>query len=119
MKRGAKKGTSFLLAEDFDEYSIFIITIFMLSLRLPCYIANMQVEAQVEATELLRSGKRMVLYTTIGLRKTTKSKLDKNRAPGQCYNGFICQLVDLWEKTNGGRASYVAGSAGGNQGAGV
>ncbi len=37
--------------------------------------------------------------TTIGLKITTKSKLDKNRAPGQCYDGFICQLVDLWEKT--------------------
>ncbi len=38
--------------------------------------------------------------TTIGLRKTTKEKLDANRAPGQCYDGFICQLVDLWEKSN-------------------
>jgi len=38
--------------------------------------------------------------TTIGLRKATKVKLDNNRAPGQCYDGFICQLVDLWEKTN-------------------
>ena len=36
--------------------------------------------------------------TTIGLRMTTKDKLDKNRAPGQCYDGFICQLVDLWER---------------------
>jgi hypothetical protein len=39
--------------------------------------------------------------TTIGLKTTTKDKLDKNRAPGQCYDGFICQLVDLWERTNG------------------
>ena len=39
--------------------------------------------------------------TTIGLRMTTKDKLDENRAPGQCYDGFIWQLVDLWEKTNG------------------
>ncbi|MCK9524581.1 MAG: hypothetical protein M0R49_01455 [Limnochordia bacterium] len=38
--------------------------------------------------------------TTIGLRWVTKEKLDKNRAPGQCYDGFISQLVDLWEKTN-------------------
>jgi len=36
--------------------------------------------------------------TTIGLKKDTKDKLDKNRAPGQCYDGFICQLVDLWKK---------------------
>ena len=38
-------------------------------------------------------------HTTIGIRKRTKAKLDKNRAPGQCYDGFICQLVGLWEKT--------------------
>ena len=37
--------------------------------------------------------------TTIAIWKSTKEKLDKNRAPGQCYNGFICQLVDIWEKT--------------------
>ena len=36
--------------------------------------------------------------TTIGLRATTKDKLDRNRAPGQCYDGFICQMVDLWEQ---------------------
>jgi hypothetical protein len=39
--------------------------------------------------------------TTIGLKSETKSKLDKNRAPGQCYDGFIWQLVELWERTNG------------------
>ncbi len=39
--------------------------------------------------------------TTIGLKNTTRDKLDKNRAPGQCYDGFIRQLVDLWERTNG------------------
>ncbi len=55
--------------------------------------------------------------TSIGLRRTTKVKLDKNRAPGQCYDGFICQLVDLWEKSKEARLAYVAGSAGGNQGA--
>ncbi len=38
--------------------------------------------------------------TTIGIKKITKDKLDKNRAPGQCYDGFIHQLVDLWEKTD-------------------
>ena len=36
-------------------------------------------------------------HTTIGLKKTTKSRLDKARAPGQCYDGFLCQLVDLWQ----------------------
>ncbi len=57
--------------------------------------------------------------TTIGLKRTTKGSLDKNRAPGQCYDGFICQLVDLWEKNRSKEEgiSYLAGSAGGNQGA--
>ncbi len=40
--------------------------------------------------------------TTIGLRTATKTKLDKNRAPGQCYDGFLCQMVELWEKTHNG-----------------
>ena len=38
--------------------------------------------------------------TTIGLREATKNRLDTNRAPGQCYDGFLCQMVDLWEKTH-------------------
>jgi len=38
--------------------------------------------------------------TTIGLKMATKDKLDNKRAPGQCYDGFICQLVDLWEIEN-------------------
>jgi len=55
--------------------------------------------------------------TSIGIKLATKARMNKNRAPGQCYDGFICQLVDLWEKVNEGRISYVAGPAGGNQGA--
>ena len=57
--------------------------------------------------------------TTIAIRKHTKAKLDKNRAPGQCYDGFVCQLVDLWEKTKREELAYVAGFAGGKQGAEV
>ena len=41
--------------------------------------------------------------TTIGLKSVTKKKLDENRAPGQCYDGFIWQLVNLWERTNSNR----------------
>ena len=44
--------------------------------------------------------------TTIGLKMQTKAMLDKNRAPGQCYDGFICQLVDLWEKASGNGKAY-------------
>ena len=43
--------------------------------------------------------KSKVGRTTIGIKKSTKDKLDRNRAPGQCYDGFLCQLVDLWEKS--------------------
>jgi hypothetical protein len=46
-------------------------------------------KGQINNQELQR------LRTTIGLKTTTKNRLDKNRAPGQCYDGFICQLVDL------------------------
>ena len=45
--------------------------------------------------------------TTVGVKKTTKDKLDKNKAPGQCYDGFICQLVDLWEGIEGKKQDYV------------
>jgi len=52
--------------------------------------------------------------TTIAIWKSTKEKLDKNRAPGQCYNGFICQLVDMWERIGEERVYNRADSAGGN-----
>ncbi len=55
--------------------------------------------------------------TTIAIWKSTKDKLDRNKAPGQCYNGFISQLVDLWEGAEKERISSSADSAGGNQGA--
>jgi hypothetical protein len=38
--------------------------------------------------------------TTIALRTATKDRLDKSRAPGQCYDGFLCQLIELWEETH-------------------
>ena len=40
--------------------------------------------------------------TTIALRTATKSRLDKSRAPGQCYDGFLCQLISLWEEAHNG-----------------
>jgi hypothetical protein len=43
--------------------------------------------------------------TTIGIKATTKKRLDQFRAPGQCYDGFLCQLTQLWEETHSnGRA---------------
>jgi hypothetical protein len=37
--------------------------------------------------------------TTIGLTKKTKGRLSVLKAPGQSYNGFIGELVGLWEDT--------------------
>ena len=45
--------------------------------------------------------------STIGLKNNTKARLDRNRAPDQCYDGFICQLVDLWEKIRGNMPEYI------------
>ncbi len=36
--------------------------------------------------------------TTIALGKDTKKKLAASRAPGQCYDGFISELIDYWER---------------------
>ena len=55
--------------------------------------------------------------TTIAVWKSTKDGLDRNKAPGQCYDGFIRQLIDLWEKTGEEKIFNRAGLAGGNQGA--
>jgi len=44
--------------------------------------------------------------STIGLKMSTKEKLDKSRAPGQCYDGFLCQLVDMWDEVNGNGHRY-------------
>ena len=41
-------------------------------------------------------------HTTIGLKRTTKKRLDRSRAPGQCYDGFLCQLMDMWEVSEQG-----------------
>jgi hypothetical protein len=54
--------------------------------------------------------------TTIGLKKATKDRLDRNRAPGQCYDGFLGQMVDLWEKAAENSGSRGASSARGNRG---
>lgn len=38
------------------------------------------------------------ITTSIAIWRSTKERLDKHKAPGQSYNGFICQLVDLWKR---------------------
>ena len=42
---------------------------------------------------------RKTSCSTIGLRVSTKRRMDECRAPGQCYDGFIQQMVDHWEKS--------------------
>ena len=37
--------------------------------------------------------------STIGLKVSTKQRMDQCRAPGQCYDGFIQQMVEHWEKS--------------------
>ena len=39
--------------------------------------------------------------STIGLKVSTKERIDRCRAPGQCYDGFLQQMVDYWEKNKG------------------
>ncbi|MDD5604367.1 MAG: hypothetical protein RBR99_04955 [Dehalococcoidales bacterium] len=39
--------------------------------------------------------------STIGIKVSTKQRMDECRAPGQCYDGFIQQMVDLWEEKRG------------------
>ncbi len=38
------------------------------------------------------------IHTTIALQKNTKERLKDRKAPGQCYDGFIRELVDYWER---------------------
>ena len=48
--------------------------------------------------------------STIGLRMSTKEKLDQYRAPGQCYDGFISQMIDIWEQTSRDNPGRVRGN---------
>jgi hypothetical protein len=37
-------------------------------------------------------------HTTIALSLITKAKIDTWRAPGQCYEECISELIDYWER---------------------
>jgi hypothetical protein len=41
--------------------------------------------------------------TTVSVSKETKARMDKWRATGQCYDGFLCQVINLWEQTHNGK----------------
>lgn len=36
--------------------------------------------------------------STIGIKRSTKNKLDSYRVPGQTYEGIILEMIDLWEE---------------------
>ncbi len=46
----------------------------------------------------LTNDRQDVLHTTIAMHKGTKERIDSIKAPGQCYDGFIKELVDYWER---------------------
>jgi len=47
------------------------------------------------------------IFKFIRLRASIKERINKDKAPGQCYDGFICQLVDLWEKAKESKQDYI------------
>ncbi len=38
------------------------------------------------------------VHTTIALQRSTKERLDKIRAPRQCYDDIVNELVEYWER---------------------
>jgi hypothetical protein len=46
----------------------------------------------------LTNNHEYTLHTTIALQKNTKERLKNGKAPGQCYDGFIRELIDYWER---------------------
>ncbi len=48
--------------------------------------------------------------TTIALHRVTLARMNRARAPGQCYDSFLSQLLDFWEATHGRR--LAGGQAG-------
>ncbi len=46
--------------------------------------------------------------TTVAVSKATKARMDKWRATGQCYDGFLCEMVSLWEKMHNGNGRQDA-----------
>jgi hypothetical protein len=54
---------------------------------------------QITRAQLRLTGTHQnTLHTTIALQKVTKVRLDGSKAPGQCYDGFINELVEYWER---------------------
>ena len=62
---------------------------------------------KVKIEDIIAGERDGAARTTVGIKFSTKERLDSNKAPGQCYEGFICQLVDLWEKTEASRGDSL------------
>jgi hypothetical protein len=58
----------------------------------------MTIEREIEQNHVLNGGGELHFHTTIALQRGTKDRLNKNRAPGQCYDGFVNELIEYWEK---------------------
>jgi hypothetical protein len=42
--------------------------------------------------------KQQEIFKFIRLRASTKERINRDKAPGQRYDGFFRQLLDLWER---------------------
>ena len=51
------------------------------------------------------------MRTTIALNKSTKAELSRIKAPGQCYDGFLRQLIEAWENSNAEQPEACAENA--------
>ncbi len=61
----------------------------------------------LEVKQLDNRKRQKDVYTTLNLRVSTKKRINKDRAPGQCYDGFICQLIDSWENIKENKKDYA------------
>ncbi|MDD4466051.1 MAG: hypothetical protein PHY25_05185, partial [Dehalococcoidales bacterium] len=62
---------------------------------LPFHLHSTMHPFNTEGGEIMEEMKNR---STIGIKMSTKDRLDMRRAPGQCYDGFICQMMDMWDE---------------------
>ena len=53
---------------------------------------------EIPEVEQKNRHKQQEVFKFIRLRASTKERINKDKAPGQRYDGFFRQLLDLWEK---------------------
>ena len=57
------------------------------------------VHVGIEVMAQTKDDKSAGWMTSIGIKRETKERLRRNRYRGQSYDGFMCELLDLWEDT--------------------